>query len=266
MFEFDDAMAMSQTVPELETLRVPPHNIHAEQSLLGALMLDNSAWDRVADLVAENDLYRREHRLIFDAISRLAQTDQPFDIVTLAETLERSARLADVGGLPYLGTLLNETPSAANITRYARIVRQTSVRRQMIETGIAIADSAYNPRGREAAELLDEAERRVFAIAEQESRGGGGFQPVKDLLIRAVERIDTLYQRGESITGLATGFTDFDDMTSGLQPADLVIVAGRPSMGKTSLAMNMAEHVAIQSGRPVAIFSWRCRAIRWRCA
>ena len=238
-----------------DTLRVPPHNIHAEQSLLGGLMLDNGTWDRIADLVVERDLYRREHRLIFRAIAKLAEDDQPFDVVTLAETLDRTEQLDAAGGLAYLGTLVNETPSAANIKAYAKIVRQTSVLRQMIGAGTDIADSAYNPGGREAAELLDEAERRVFEIAEQEQRGGGGFQPIKSLLTRAVERIDELYHRDEPITGLATGFSDFDMMTSGLQSSDLIIVAGRPSMGKTSFAMNMAEHAAIQTKRPVAVFS-----------
>ncbi len=216
-----------------DALRVPPHNIHAEQSLLGGLMLDNSTWDRIADMVVERDLYRREHRLIFNAVARLAEADQPFDVVTLAETLERTERLEAAGGLAYLGTLVSETPSAANIKAYAKIVRETSVLRQLIAAGTDIADSAYNPAGREAAELLDTAERRVFEIAEQEARGGGaGFQPIKTLLTKAVERIDDLYRRDEPITGLATGFTDFDMMTSGLQPSDLIIVAGRPSMGK----------------------------------
>ena len=216
-----------------DALRIPPHNIHAEQSLLGGLMLDNSTWDRIADMVVERDLYRREHRLIFNAVARLAEADQPFDVVTLAETLERTERLEAAGGLAYLGTLVSETPSAANIKAYAKIVRETSVLRQLIAAGTDIADSAYNPAGREAAELLDTAERRVFEIAEQEARGGGaGFQPIKTLLTKAVERIDDLYRRDEPITGLATGFTDFDMMTSGLQPSDLIIVAGRPSMGK----------------------------------
>ncbi|HYN76545.1 MAG TPA: replicative DNA helicase [Lamprocystis sp. (in: g-proteobacteria)] len=215
-----------------DSLRTPPHNIHAEQSLLGGLMLDNSTWDRIADMVVERDLYRREHRLVFRAIAKLAEGDQPFDVVTLAETLERTEQLEPAGGLSYLGTLVNETPSAANIKAYAKIVRDTSVLRQMIAAGTDIADSAYNPGGRDATELLDNAERRVFEIAEQENRGGGGFQPIKTLLTRAVERIDDLYRRDEPITGLATGFTDFDMMTSGLQPSDLIIVAGRPSMGK----------------------------------
>jgi replicative DNA helicase len=252
MFEFDGS---TPDQGELDALRIPPHNVHAEQSMLGGLMLDNSTWDRIADMVVEGDFYRREHRLIFRAIAKLASEDQPFDLVTLAETLERTEQLEAAGGLSYLGVIANETPSAANIKAYAKIVRQTSVLRQLIAAGTDIADSAYNPQGREAAELLDAAERRVFEIAEQESRGGVGFQPISSLLSRAVERIDALYQRDEPITGLATGFTDFDMMTSGLQPADLIIVAGRPSMGKTSFAMNMAEHVAIQSKRPVAVFS-----------
>lgn len=251
----DIPIPFADSPSEPDRLRVPPHNIHAEQSLLGGLMLDNSTWDRIADMVVERDLYRREHRLIFRAIARLAENDQPFDVVTLAETLERAEQLDAAGGLPYLGTLVGETPSAANIKAYAKIVRETSVLRQMIAAGTEIADNAYNPQGREASELLDAAERRVFEIAEQESRGGGGFQPIKTLLTKAVERIDDLYRRDEPITGLATGFTDFDMMTSGLQPSDLVVVAGRPSMGKTSFAMNMAEHAAIQSRRPVAVFS-----------
>jgi replicative DNA helicase len=255
MYETTEGEGLPYADSGADTLRVPPHNIHAEQSLLGGLMLDNGTWDRIADLVVERDLYRREHRLIFRAITKLAEDDQPFDVVTLAETLDRTEQLDAAGGLAYLGTLVNETPSAANIKAYAKIVRQTSVLRQMIGAGTDIADSAYNPGGRDAAELLDEAERRVFEIAEQEQRGGGGFQPIKSLLTRAVERIDELYHRDEPITGLATGFSDFDMMTSGLQSSDLIIVAGRPSMGKTSFAMNMAEHAAIQTKRPVAVFS-----------
>ena len=233
-----------------DELRVPPYNLHAEQSLLGGLMLDNSAWDRVADMVSEGDFYRREHRLIFEAITKLATVDQPFDVVTLADTLESNKRLNDVGGLSYLGTLASQTPSAANIQAYAKIVRQASVRRQMIAAGTAIADSAYHPDGREASELLDEAERRVFAIAEQESRGGGGFQAIRSLLSQAVDRIETLFQREEPITGLSTGFADFDEMTSGLQPSDLIIVAGRPSMGKCVAA---DTEILLDDGRVATI-------------
>ncbi len=238
-----------------DELRVPPHSIQAEQSLIGGLMLDNGTWERVADAVVEQDFYRREHRTLFRAIARLADADQPFDVVTLAETLERHNSLDEAGGLPYLGSLVKDTPSAANIKAYAKIVREHSVLRRMIAAGTEIADSAFHPQGREVAELLDEAERRVFEIAEQQARGGGGFQPIKDLLRQAVERVDKLFQSDEPITGLATGFHDFDMMTSGLQPADLIVVAGRPSMGKTSFAMNIAEHVAIKSRRPVAVFS-----------
>ncbi|MGQ9659346.1 MAG: replicative DNA helicase [Thermochromatium sp.] len=248
MFESETAGPSARAVG-CDELRVPPYNLHAEQSLLGGLMLDNGAWDRIADMVSEGDFYRREHRLIFEAITRLATVDQPFDVVTLADALERSKRLDEIGGLSYLGVLAAQTPSAANIQAYARIVRQASVRRQMIAAGTAIAESAYHPDGRDISDLLDEAERRVFAIAEQESRGGG-FQPIRSLLAQAVERIDTLYLRDEPITGLATGFTDFDAMTSGLQPADLIIVAGRPSMGKCVAA---GTEILLDDGRVAAI-------------
>ncbi len=239
----------------VEQLRVPPHSIQAEQSVVGGLMLDNSTWDNVADRVTEKDFYRREHQLIFSVIRILADENKPFDVVTLAEELERSEDLEDVGGLPYLGALASDTPSAANIRAYADIVREHSVTRQLIRVGTEIADSGFRPEGRKVAELLDEAESKVFKIAEQTALDGGGFQDIKGLLVKAVDRIDTLYHSNESITGIATGFTDFDEMTSGLQPADLVIVAGRPSMGKTAFAMNMAENVAIKTGQVVAVFS-----------
>ncbi len=242
-------------MPSGDALRVPPHSLQAEQSLLGGLMLDNQTWDSVADKVNDGDFYRREHRLIFAAIRDLAARDQPFDVVTLAEWLERTGQLEDAGGLPYLGVIATGTPSAANVKAYAKIVRERSVLRQLISVGTGISDIAFNTEGREVAELLDEAERRVFEIAEQEQRGGGGFQPLRSLLGKAVERIEILFQRNEPITGLPTGFADFDEMTSGLQPSDLIIVAGRPSMGKTSFAMNLAENVALAVKRPVAIFS-----------
>jgi replicative DNA helicase len=238
-----------------DALRVPPHSIQAEQSLLGGLMLDDASWDKIADKVTAQDFYRKEHRGIFHALALLAEQDQPFDVVTLAEALERRDELEEVGGLAYLGTIAKDTPSAANILAYAKIVRETAVMRRLISVGTEVADSAYRPQGRSSAELLDEAERKVFEIADQVARGGGGFQPIKSLLTKAVNRIETLFGRDDPITGLATGFTDFDAMTSGLQPADLIIIAGRPSMGKTSYAMNVAEHVAIKTRRPVAVFS-----------
>ncbi|MCB2261821.1 MAG: replicative DNA helicase [Candidatus Thiosymbion ectosymbiont of Robbea hypermnestra] len=237
-----------------ENLRVPPHSIQAEQSLLGGLMLDNETWDQVADKVAAGDFYRREHRLIFDAVRRLVDADQPFDVVTLAESLERTGTLDDAGGLPYLGSIAKDTPSAANVVAYAKIVRFNSVLRQLIHAGTQIADLAYSPGNRADNELLDEAERRVFEIAEQLARGGG-FKEIKSLLVTAIDRIDRLYNSDEHITGLPTGFTDFDERTSGLQKSDLIIVAGRPSMGKTSFAMNIAENVSLETQRPVAVFS-----------
>jgi replicative DNA helicase len=243
--------------PELDAtaLKVPPHSIQGEQSVLGGLMLDNATWDQIADMLVVDDFYRKEHRLIFAAIADLADHGQPFDLVTIAETLERQASLEEIGGLPYLVTLAEETPSAANIKSYAGIVREYSVMRRLISVGTEISDSAFHPQGRNSAELLDDAESKVFAIAEQRSKGGSGFSSIKSLLTRAVDRIETLFQQEEPLTGLSTGFNDFDGMTSGLQPADLIIVAGRPSMGKTTFAINIAEHVAIQSKKSVAVFS-----------
>jgi replicative DNA helicase len=218
-------------------------------------MLDNATWDQVADRVGWQDFYRREHQLIFKAVEALAERQSPFDVVTLAEALEKTSELDDVGGLQYLGDLANETPSAANICAYADIVREHSVVRQLIRVGTEIADSGFQPQGREVNQLLDEAENKVFQIAEQRDKQGSGFAPIKGLLVKAVDRIETLYQSDQAITGVSTGFADLDDMTSGFQRSDLIIVAGRPSMGKTSFAMNIAETVAIKSGSPVAVFS-----------
>lgn len=237
-----------------EGMRVPPHNVQAEQSLLGALMLENGTWELVADKVREVDFYRREHQLVFRAVALLADADQPFDVVTLAEALEKRKLLDDVGGMDYLAEIDRNTASAANAAHYARIIRFNSVLRQLIKAGTGIADLAFDTGGRSEAEILDAAEAKVFGIAEQLARGGG-FQPIESLLKLAVDKIDELYHRDEPITGLPTGFMDFDMKTSGLQPADLIIVAGRPSMGKTSFAMNMAENVAIKTAKGVAVFS-----------
>jgi len=239
----------------VDSLKVPPHSIQAEQSVLGGLMLDNQTWDSVADKVSEEDFYRKDHKLIFRTIAQLAEKQDPFDVITLSEALETTGELKDVGGLAYLGTLAKDTPSAANIVAYANIVRDRSVLRQLIHVGTDISDSAFNPEGRETVELLENAERQVFSIAEQRQRGQGGFSPIKSLLADAVDKIETLFEMEGNITGAGTGFTDFDEMTSGLQPADLIIVAGRPSMGKTTIAMNIAENVAIQGDKPVAVFS-----------
>ena len=242
-------------VPPADRLRVPPHSIQAEQSVLGGLMLDNNAWDQVADRVGSGDFYRREHQLIYKAIAALADRAKPFDVVTLAEELDRRGELGNAGGLAYVGALANDTPSAANIRAYADIVREHSVMRQLIRVGTEIADSAFRPEGKRVAELLDSAEQKVFEIAQQKAKDSGGFKPIKGLLTRAVDRIELLHERNDPITGVSTGFSDLDDMTSGLQPADLVVIAGRPSMGKTSFAMNIAENVAIKTRKPVAVFS-----------
>ena len=239
----------------VEALKVPPQSIQAEQSVLGGLMLDNETWDQVADQVSEVDFYRKEHRLIYRIIQELSAKQVPFDVITLSEALEKKGELDDAGGLAYLGTLAKDTPSAANVKTYASIVRDRSVLRQLIHVGTEITDSAFNTEGRETTELLGNAERRVFEIAEQRQRGESGFSSIKTLLAQAVDKIETLFEQEGSITGAGTGFTDFDEMTSGLQPADLIIVAGRPSMGKTAIAMNMAENIAIKGDKPVAIFS-----------
>ncbi|NBC49432.1 MAG: replicative DNA helicase [Gammaproteobacteria bacterium] len=212
-------------------MRVPPHNLQAEQSLLGALMLENSVWEQVADRVREGDFYRQEHQLIFRAVAILAEQDQPFDVITLSEALEKRKLLDDVGGMAYLAEIDRNTASAANAAHYARIVRFNSVLRQLVRAGTGIADLAFDTKGRSEAEILDAAEAKVFEIAEQLTRGGG-FKSIEDLLAIAVNKIDELYHRDEPITGLPTGFIDFDMKTSGLQPSDLIICAGRPSMGK----------------------------------
>jgi len=239
----------------VDDLKVPPHSIEAEQAVLGGLMLDNAAWDHVADRVAEEDFYRHDHRLIFRAISDLADRSSPFDVITLSEWFQGRGELENVGGLAYLGALAKDTPSAANIRAYADIVRERAILRRMIEVGTTIADSGYNPDGRDSKELLDDAERRVFEIAEHGARSKQGFKSIKSLLKTTVEHIDSLFEREDPITGLPTGYNDFDEMTSGLQAGDLVIVAGRPSMGKTTFSMNIAEYAAIKRKCPVAIFS-----------
>ena len=243
--------------PELNALKLPPHSVEAEQSVLGGMLLDPAAWDKIADLIGEQDFYRIEHRLIYRHIERLSDQARPVDVITVAESLESHAELEKAGGLAYVGSLAHNVPSAANIRRYAEIVRERSIMRKLAEVGSDIATSAYNPGGREAGQLLDEAESKVLAISEAGERGGQGFVAMPPLLTQVVERIETLYARDNpsDVTGIATGFTDLDSMTSGLQPGDLVIVAGRPSMGKTAFSLNIAEHVALEQNRPVAVFS-----------
>ncbi|MEE9342457.1 MAG: replicative DNA helicase [Gammaproteobacteria bacterium] len=238
-----------------DRLKIPPHSIQAEQSVLGGLLLDNESWDKIADLLNEEDFYRRDHRLIFQATRDLIDKSRPCDVVTLSEWLSVQGSLEDAGGLAYLGLLAKDVPSAANIRAYAEIVRENSVLRQLASVGTDISNSAYQPEGRDAPELLDNAERLVFSISDQGNTRGSGFRNIKDLLSGAVDRIDMLFHQEGALTGVSTGFTDIDEMTTGLQPSDLVIVAGRPSMGKTSFAMNIAENAAIKDKVTTAVFS-----------
>ena len=249
--------AQSPIDPAIAHLRIPPHSIEAEQSVLGGLLLDNAAFDKIADLVGEADFYRDEHRRIYRQIRKLLERGKPVDVVTVAESLDLAGEGGDTGGLDYLGELAANTPSAANIRRYAEIVRERAVLRQLVTAGDEIAGSALNPLGRDPKQLLDEAEARVFAIAEGGFRHQTGFVHINPLLTQVVERIQELHDRDNpsDITGLPTGYHDLDAKTSGLQAGDLLIIAGRPSMGKTSLALNMAEYVAVEVGLPVAVFS-----------
>lgn len=240
-----------------DSYKTPPHSIETEQSVLGGLMLDNDAWDKVADLITDADFYRQDHRLIYHHICKLIEQSKPADVITVAESLEMSAELQNVGGLAYIGSIVQNTPSAANIRRYAEIVRERSIMRNLAQIGVQITDSAYNPAGRSAANLLDEAESKVFEIAEDGAKGKEGFIDIQPLLRQVVERIELLYNQDNpsNVTGIASGFHDLDQKTSGFQPGDLVIVAGRPSMGKTAFSLNIAEHVALELNKPVAVFS-----------
>ncbi|ARU32653.1 replicative DNA helicase [Sulfuriferula sp. AH1] len=247
----------TSTDPELAAIKLPPHSVEAEQSVLGGLLLENHAWDRIADVISHNDFYRHDHRLIYQTITKLLEQGKPADVVTAGEALENLGELNNVGGLPYLVALAQNTPSAANIRRYAEIVRDRGIMRKLVEVGTDISESAYSPAGRSASDLLDQAESKVFDIAEAGAKGKQGFLEIKPLLTQVVERIDELFSRDNQsdVTGIPTGFADLDSKTAGLQPGDLIIVAGRPSMGKTAFSINMGENVAIDSGLPVAIFS-----------
>ena len=256
MSEYDDLPAPSDAEP-LTGLRVPPHSAEAEQSVLGGLLLDNHAWEKIADLIGEGDFYRYDHRLIWRAIAKLIDGGRPADVITVSERLESTNELSEVGGLAYLATLAQNTPSAANIRRYGEIVRERSVMRQLVTVGTEIVESAFHPMGRDAAQLLDEAEGKVFKIAESTAKSEQGFLAMPEILAEVTDKIDLLYSRDnpDEVTGVPTGFIDLDEKTSGLQPGDLIIVAGRPSMGKTAFSMNLAENVAIHTGLPVAVFS-----------
>ena len=239
----------------LEPLKKQPFSREAEQSVLGGLMLNNDAWLSIAEMMEETDFYQPEHQILFRAIKSLSEEGNPFDPVTLAEWLQKHNKFNEIGGSKYLGLLAGNTPSAANILAYAKIVRDRSILRQLMSVGTKISESAFNTQGRSTAELLDNAEKMVFEISEIGAKGKNSFVPIKNILSQTLERIEILSQKDGEITGIATGFTDFDHQTSGLQKSDLIIVAGRPAMGKTSFAMNIAQHVAIKKKLPVAVFS-----------
>ena len=236
-------------------LKVPPSSTEAEQSLLGGLMLDNSAWERIADIVTASDFYRKDHQLIFAGIAALSDDGHPFDVITLSEYLDNRGELEAAGGIDYLGMLASEAPGAANAKAYANILRERAILRALISAGNRISGSAYDTEGRDASQLVDEAERLVFEIAEKGARGREGFRSLKQILPATVDRIDLLHQSDGDITGIPTGYNEFDKLTAGLQPGDLIIIAGRPSMGKTTFAINIAENAAIAAQVPTAIFS-----------
>jgi replicative DNA helicase len=253
------AQPLQQAVPDsqLLNLRVPPHSIDAEQSVLGGLLIDNGAFDKIADVVSDGDFYRDDHRRLYRHIARLIEKGKPADVVTVDESVKAGEDRDKTGGIAYLAALAGNTPSAHNVRRYAEIVRECAILRKLIEVSTEIADSALNRMGKEVGQLLDEAESKVFQIAEAGSRTRQGFMEIQPILTQVMERIDLLYHKDNpsDITGVPTGYNDLDQKTSGLQPGDLIIIAGRPSMGKTALALNMAEHVAVENKLPVAVFS-----------
>jgi replicative DNA helicase len=241
---------------EVSRLRVPPHSVEAEQSVLGGLLLDNLAWDRAGDLLTDGDFYRYEHRLIYAAIGALVGQSRPADVITVFEQLQSMGKAADCGGLAYLNALAQSVPSAANMRRYAEIVRERSILRKLIAASDDIATSAFNPQGRQVSTVLDEAESKIFQIGEEGSRQKQGFQGIDKLVVSLIDRVQELHDNGaEEVTGVRTGFYDLDRMTAGLQKGDLIVLAARPSMGKTAFALNIAEHVAVQEGLPVLVFS-----------
>ena len=246
--------ATTKIDPALASAKIPPHSIEAEQSVLGGLMLDNTAWDKAIELITPDDFYRHDHRLIFRAMLILVEKNSPLDVITLSECLGSMQELEEVGGLAYLLDLAKNTPSALNVAAYADIIHERSISRQLIAAASHISESVFNANGKDSASLLDEAEERVFRIAERGSRGDGPLA-IQKILAGAVQRIDELFRSKCSITGLSTGFADLDNLTAGMQKGDLVIIAARPSMGKTTLVMNIMEHVAIKEQKPVLFFS-----------
>src|SRR5574344_1341038 len=240
---------------DLAQLRLPQFSMESESSVLGGLLLDNNAWDRVGDLLTEGDFYRHEHRLIFMAVSKLINDSKPADVITVFEHLQAQGKAQEVGGIVYLNQLAQYVPSATNIRRYAEIVREKAILRKLLTASDEIATQAQNPQGKPVERILDEAEQKIFAIGEEGSRMKPGFQSLDTLVVDLLDRVQEMADNPMDVTGVPTGFADLDRMTSGLQAGDLVVLAARPSMGKTSFAVNIAEHVALREQLPVAIFS-----------
>ncbi len=240
---------------QIAQLRVPPHSIEAESSVLGGLLLDNAAWDRVNDLLGDGDFYRYEHRLIYAAIGQLINGSRPADVITVFEQLQSQGKAEETGGLAYLNALAQYVPSAGNIRRYAEIVRERGILRKLVAASDEIATNAFNPQGRPVATILDESEQKIFNIGEEGSRMKRGFQSMDTLVVDLLDRVQEMADNPNDITGVPTGFYDLDRMTSGLQPGDMIVLAARPSMGKTAFAINIAEHVALNEQLPVAVFS-----------
>ena len=239
----------------VEKLKVPPHSIEAEQSVIGSMLIDPESWDKVAELVTESDFYNRSHQIIFTAILKLLGDSVPVDIITVSEELEKHNQLDDAGGLAYLGELAKNTPSSANVTAYAKIISERAITRELIGVAHEIADVGYNPEGRESADILDLAESRVFEIAEKRTGENEGPRGVDAVLGKTIDRLEALVKTNKEVTGVSTGYTDLDKKTSGLQPSDLIIVAARPSMGKTTFAMNLVENAMLLEEKPVLVFS-----------
>ncbi len=240
---------------QVAQLRIPPHSQEAESSVLGGLLLDNNSWDKVADLLAEADFYRYEHRLVFASITSLVNANRPADVITVFEQMQSQGKAEEIGGLAYLNSLAQYVPSSANIRRYAEIVRERSILRKLVSVSDEIATSALNTNGRPVTNILDEAEQKIFIIGEEGSRMRQGFQSMDKLVVQLLDRVEEMSKNPNDITGVPTGFFDLDRMTSGMQAGDLLVLAARPSMGKTALAINIAEHVALHEDLPVAVFS-----------
>ena len=240
---------------QLAQLRVPPHSAEAESSVLGGLLLDNSSWDRVSDLLTESDFYRFEHRLVFGAIGALVNSAKPADVITVFEHLQNQGKAEEIGGLAYLNSLAQYVPSSGNIRRYAEIVRERGILRKLVSASDEISTSAFNPRGRPVATILDEAEQKIFNIGEEGARTKQGFQAMETLVVKLMDRVQEMADNPNDVTGVPSGFYDLDRLTAGFQAGDLIVLAARPSMGETALAINIAEHVALNEGLPVAVFS-----------